>query len=232
MRIWQDLRTEHGFDGGYDSIKRFVRRLKGTTPLPFRRMECDPQEVTDRFLETGSLWIQPSEQYPTATPVAFFDDIDDEHLVIVRASFGVRIPAQWGGSGETVKALFFLAGRSAAAGPALRLAGELAAYLHSDGGDSMAEASSESEVKDGLLPELQIEQYTLLAELPAGALIGQRVGTLLPPKGVILEAVHRSGRVLRTTADLVLEADDQLTVIGPIGDLPAADRLADQLIGD
>lgn len=195
-----------------------------------RRMEIDPQQVTDQFLETGSLWIQPSEQYPTATPVAFFDHVDEEHLVIVRAPFGVRIPAQWGGSGETVKALFFLAGRTDAAGPALRLAGELAAYLHSDAGDSMAGASSESEVKAGLLPELQIEQYTLMAELPAGELIGQRVGALYPPKGVRLEAVRRSGRVLRTTGDLVLEADDQLTIIGPVGGLPGGDALAYQLM--
>lgn len=42
QRIWQDLKSEHGFGGGYDSVKRFCRRLKQTTPLPFRRMECEP----------------------------------------------------------------------------------------------------------------------------------------------------------------------------------------------
>lgn len=42
QRIWQDLKTEHGFNGGYDSVKRFCRRLKRATPLPFRRMECEP----------------------------------------------------------------------------------------------------------------------------------------------------------------------------------------------
>jgi hypothetical protein len=41
QRIWQDLKSEHGFDGGYDSVKRFCRRLKQATPLPFRRMECE-----------------------------------------------------------------------------------------------------------------------------------------------------------------------------------------------
>lgn len=196
-----------------------------------RRMNVDPQHVTDRFLETGSLWIQPSERHATATPVAFFDGIDDEHLVIVRAPAGVHIPAQWGGSGETVKALFFLAGRADAAGPALRLAGELAAYLHSDAGDSMAEASFESEVKDGLLPDLEIEQYTLMIEVPAGALIGRRVGDLEPPAGIRLEAVRRSGRVLRTTDELIFEADDQLTIIGTHA-LPTADALAGELIWD
>ena len=44
QRIWQDLRAEHGFSGGYDSVKRFVRRLGTVRPLPFRRMECGPGE--------------------------------------------------------------------------------------------------------------------------------------------------------------------------------------------
>ena len=40
QRIWQDLRDEHGFSAGYDSVKRFVRRLARSRPLPFRRLEC------------------------------------------------------------------------------------------------------------------------------------------------------------------------------------------------
>jgi len=41
QRIWQDLVGESGFKGSYCSVKRFVRRLGATTPLPFRRMECE-----------------------------------------------------------------------------------------------------------------------------------------------------------------------------------------------
>jgi len=41
-RIWQDLVGEHGFARGYDSVKRFVRRLGKAAPLPFRRLECAP----------------------------------------------------------------------------------------------------------------------------------------------------------------------------------------------
>jgi len=50
QRIYQDLQSEHGFQGSYDSVKRLVRRLGRTTPLPFRRMECPPgQEVQVDF---------------------------------------------------------------------------------------------------------------------------------------------------------------------------------------
>ncbi|MGI9608322.1 MAG: amino acid permease [Acidimicrobiales bacterium] len=196
-----------------------------------RRMNLNGDAVSQQFLDTGSLWIQPSDRHPTATPVAFFD-VDDEHLVIARAASGIRIPAQWGGKDERVNALFFLAGRSEEPGRTLRMAGELAAYLHTDSGLSMVDASYESEVKAALLPGLDIEQYSLMVELPAGDLVGHRVGDLRTPAGVDLEAVRRDGRVIRATADLVLAADDQLTVIGPLASLPSADQLADTLIAN
>jgi transposase len=41
-RIWQDLVADHGFEGDYQPVQRFVRTLKRSTPLPFRRMECEP----------------------------------------------------------------------------------------------------------------------------------------------------------------------------------------------
>jgi len=44
QRIWQDLKIEHGFADSYQSVQRFVRRLNASTPLPFRRMECQPGE--------------------------------------------------------------------------------------------------------------------------------------------------------------------------------------------
>ncbi|MCE2512626.1 MAG: amino acid permease [Acidimicrobiia bacterium] len=184
--------------------------------------KVDVATVTDRFLESGSLWIQPSELHPTATPVAFFDT-DDDYLVIVRAAGGIRIPAAWGGRDERVKALFFLAGCSAEPGRVLRLAGELAAYLHSDRAEAVAEAAFEAEVKEALLPDLSIGQYPLLPELSTSALIGRRVGALTIDQGFFLEAVSREGRVLRAEADLVLEADDQITVLGPPNSLPVLD---------
>ena len=192
--------------------------------------KVDVATVTDRFLESGSLWIQPSELHPTATPVAFFDT-DDDHLVIVRAAGGIRIPAAWGGRDERVKALFFLAGCSAEPGRVLRLAGELAAYLHSDRAEAVAEAAFEAEVKEALLPDLSIGQYPLLPELSTSALIGQRVGALTIDAGFFLEAVSREGRVLRAEADLVLEADDQITVLGPPNSLPVLDDVVGVLAG-
>ena len=54
QRIYQDLVVEHGFTGGYDSVKRFVRRLRKSSPLPFRRMQCAPGAEAQVDFGTGA----------------------------------------------------------------------------------------------------------------------------------------------------------------------------------
>lgn len=41
QRLFQDLRVDHGFTGGYDSVKRYVRRLTAGRPERVYRMECE-----------------------------------------------------------------------------------------------------------------------------------------------------------------------------------------------
>jgi transposase len=54
QRIYQDLVTEHGFAGKYHSVRRFVRRLEQSEPLPFRRMECAAGEEAQVDFGTGA----------------------------------------------------------------------------------------------------------------------------------------------------------------------------------
>ncbi len=185
------------------------------------RIGVPTERVTERFLETGSLWIQPSSDHPTATPVALFEVLDVDQLVIVRASSGIRIPAAWGGSGERVNALFFLAGTTAEPGRALRLAGELAGFLHT-GARACGQAATEDEVKTALLPGQTVRQYALLPEGLDAGLIGRRIGDLSLPEEVSVAAVSRFGVALPVEDDLVLEADDQLTVVGPESAMPVS----------
>ena len=184
------------------------------------RIGLPTERVTEGFLETGSLWIQPSSDHPTATPVALFEVLDVDQLVIVRASSGIHIPAAWGGSGERVNALFFLAGTTAEPGRALRLAGELAGFLHT-GARMCGQAATEDEVKTALLPGRAVRQYALLPEGLDAGLIGRRIGDLGVPEEAEVAAVIRFGVVLDLDPDLVLEADDQVTVVGPEESMPA-----------
>jgi transposase len=55
-RIHQELVGDHGFAGGYQSVKRFVRRLEEEAPVPYRRMEFAPGEQLQVDFGTGA-WI-------------------------------------------------------------------------------------------------------------------------------------------------------------------------------
>jgi transposase len=55
-RIHQDLICEHGFGGGYTSVKQFVRRLAATVELPFRRIECEAGAELQFDFGTGA-WV-------------------------------------------------------------------------------------------------------------------------------------------------------------------------------
>lgn len=59
QRIYQDLVNEHGYAGGYDSVKRFVRRLGAGTPWPMRRMECAPGAEAQVDFGTGAPIVDP-----------------------------------------------------------------------------------------------------------------------------------------------------------------------------
>ena len=56
QRIWQDLVSDNGFTGSYSSVRRFVRRLGASTPLPFRRMECEPGQEAQVDFGSGA-WV-------------------------------------------------------------------------------------------------------------------------------------------------------------------------------
>jgi transposase len=56
QRIYQDLVPE-GFDHQYHSVRRFVARLRGRSPLPFRRLECEAGEEAQVDFGTGA-WIE------------------------------------------------------------------------------------------------------------------------------------------------------------------------------
>jgi transposase len=59
QRIYQDLVCECGFAAGYESVKRFVRRLRKASPLPYRRMECAPGEEAQVDFGRGAAVLTP-----------------------------------------------------------------------------------------------------------------------------------------------------------------------------
>ncbi len=56
QRIYQDLVIEQKFEGGYDSVKRFVRQLEQARPLPYRRIETAPGQEAQVDFGQGA-WV-------------------------------------------------------------------------------------------------------------------------------------------------------------------------------
>jgi len=54
QRIYQDLVSDHGFAGSYYSVRRFVKHLSTSRPLPFRRLECGPGEEVQIDFGSGA----------------------------------------------------------------------------------------------------------------------------------------------------------------------------------
>jgi transposase len=67
QRIWQDLREEYGFGYGYDSVKRFVRKLKRRRPevadvmehLPGKEAQVDFFQGPPTFDSVKGIWRRP-----------------------------------------------------------------------------------------------------------------------------------------------------------------------------
>ena len=59
VRIYQDLTCEHGAALSYHAVRRFVRKLRTTSPLPFRRMECEPGDEAQVDFGTAAPVITP-----------------------------------------------------------------------------------------------------------------------------------------------------------------------------
>lgn len=62
QRIYQDLVDEHNFAAQYHSVRRFVQKLGQASPLPFRRMECEPGAEAQVDFGTGAPVIIPEDQ--------------------------------------------------------------------------------------------------------------------------------------------------------------------------
>lgn len=60
QRIFQDLVSEVGFSGSYESVKRFVRRLRRADPQRVWRVEVEPGEEAQVDFGTGAWVIDPA----------------------------------------------------------------------------------------------------------------------------------------------------------------------------
>jgi hypothetical protein len=59
QRVYQDLVSDHGYGGSYYSVRRLIKKLGSITPIPFRRMECEPAAEAQVDFGRGAPIITP-----------------------------------------------------------------------------------------------------------------------------------------------------------------------------
>jgi hypothetical protein len=58
MAIYQDLVDQHGFEGAYNSVKRFVAQLRHKAPEQFDRLSFLPgEEMQVDYGEGAPTWV-------------------------------------------------------------------------------------------------------------------------------------------------------------------------------
>jgi Trk K+ transport system NAD-binding subunit len=68
---------------------------------------------------------------------------------------------------------------------------------------------------------MTFRQYALLPEGKDSALIGLKIAELSFPDEVEVVSVHREGILIQLHDELCLEADDQVTLLGPSDTMPS-----------
>jgi transposase len=109
QRIWQDLISEQGFTNGYDSVKRFVRRLENKFAFPFRRMEVMPGKEMQVDFGSGA-WIidgkHKHKSYVFRTTLSFSRKSYSEAVFKQDTENFIRCMEnafwEWGGVPETI----------------------------------------------------------------------------------------------------------------------------------
>lgn len=149
-------------------------------------------------------------------------DLEHPTMLLVRSRPGISIEARTGRVGddapvriERVYAVFFLLSPEDEPGRHLRLLGHLATHVDDAGFVERWLAAGDA---DELRATLLREERSLLVRIdpagPLGGWAGRRVRDLDLPPDLLIALVRRRGHGIIPQGDLVLEAEDRLTVIG------------------
>jgi len=92
MAIWQDLVDQSGFCGAYESVKRYVRKLRGTPPAAASR--SPPTTVmTAHHAHAQNVLVQPAEDPRSNRMSLLWSRATNYAVYAIYAVVPVRAPA-------------------------------------------------------------------------------------------------------------------------------------------
>ena len=181
----------------------------------------DAATLAERFLE-GSRYGATPVTHGAALPHQRLAGLDRAHLVMARHRAGLAMDFDGDGlpdgDGEPVHAIFFLLSPEDPPGMHLRTLANIASRIDEDGfmGQWLG-AAGEQDLKETLLAHDRFLSLAVATSGPTAVLAGRALRDLRFPEGTLVALVRRGGRIAVPRGSTVLEAGDQITVIGDAG---------------
>jgi len=185
-----------------------------------QRLALDLPMATDQLVEgflRGTRTGGTPVAHGAALPHMRSDRLDRPHMLLARVREGVafnrgRIDP---GSGEPVRAVFFLVGPEADPGQHLRILAHLARRVDQPAfAREWLGAKSDEELREAVFRHERILVMTLEAEGSGSDLIGLEVRELSLPDGTLIATLRRDDELVFPRGDTKLLDGDRLTVIG------------------
>ncbi len=204
-----DLQEERSFE---DLVREASAIFAGWLPVP-------QEQLASAFLE-GSRYGATPVARGAALPHQRLPGVEHSYLVMVRSRSGLHLQlgeaeAMLHDPAEPVYAVFFLISPADNPGYHLRVLANIASRIDEEQFlDQWLRARNAQELKEALLRHDRYLSLTLNPEDRTAAWIGQALRDLSLPPGSLIALVHRDGDITVPGGDTVLEAGDQLTIIG------------------
>lgn len=183
-----------------------------------RTIDIPAATLAKNFLDGIRLGATPVSN-GVALPHLRFPEIEHPRLVIVRSRSGLVVDVGEGESnrstGQPVHAILFLVSPDEDPAGHLRLLAQLAACFEQEGFmEDWLSARSHEHLREVLLRDERYLSLALKAGTPEERLVGVQIRDLRFPSGCLIAIIRRGSRTLIPKADMVLQANDRLTVLG------------------
>ncbi len=199
-----------------DEAVPYANLIARTSAVLADQLGVPMQQLEQGFIDASSYGATPVA-HGAALPHQRLPNIEQSEAVFVRCRAGVTLDTSLEDESrsEPVYAIFFLVSPEGSTSAHLRILAGLASRIDEE--QFMSEwlaAPDEQKLKETLLHNERYLSLHLHPGTDAASLIGKALREVRLPAGTLVALVRRRGRLLVPSGMTVLEANDQITLIG------------------
>jgi len=186
----------------------------------FEKIVNTESETLKKAFLDGTLVGATPVSNSAALPHLRLPDLKHSEMIMVRSKYGVKVEVDSDIPGkhiptDKILAFFFLISPENNPGQHLRILAQIASHVDDKRFiKRWMDAGNEQDIKELLLRDDRYMRLLLRANSEAEKLIGVPINKLTLPEGCLIALIHRAGEIIVPKGQIVLEQNDQLTIIG------------------